>query len=81
MGELMDMPCRMFHTIYRSAWLESEARRKEAEEAEKKAKKEEQEAKRNSGGQKGPSTLSSRQALAQMQGADLEELAEETGLM
>ncbi len=76
----MGMSCRMFHTIYRAAWLESEVRRKEAEEAEKQARKEEQEARRNSGGQKGPSTMSSRQALAQMRGEDLEELAEETGL-
>ena len=73
----------MFHTLYRSAWLESESRRKEAEEAEKQAKKEEQQAKRNPGGQAN-NAMSSRQAIEKMRGIsgeDLEELAEETGLM
>lgn len=76
------MPCRMFHTMYRSAWLESEARRKEAEEAEKQARKEEQQARRNNGG-RGNDAMSSRQAIEKMRGIsgeDLEELAEETGL-
>ena len=73
----------MFHTLYRSAWMESESRRKEAEEAEKQAKLEEQRAKRNPGG-RGPDSMSSRQAIEKMRGMssdDLEELAEETGLM
>ncbi len=76
------MPCRMFHTMYRSAWLESEARRKEAEEAEKQARKEEQQARRNNGGRSNDA-MSSRQAIEKMRGLsgeDLEELAEETGL-
>ena len=75
----------MFHTLYRSAWLESESRRKEAEEAEKQAREEERKAKRNSGGRGGgDSSMSSRQAIEKMRGMssdDLEELAEETGLM
>ena len=78
------MPNRMFHTFYRSAWMESESRRKEAEEAEKKARKEEQEARRNGGGRGGNAPMSSRQAIEKMRGIsgdDLEELAEETGLM
>jgi hypothetical protein len=79
---MMDMPSRIFHTLYRAAWLESEAKRKEAEEAEKQARKEEQEARRRSGG-RGPSSMSSRQAIEKMRGIsgeDLEEIAEETGL-
>lgn len=80
---MMDMPSRVFHTLYRAAWLESEAKRKEAEEAEKQAKKEEQEARRHSGGRGPSSSMSSRQAIEKMRGIsgeDLEEIAEETGL-
>ena len=42
------MPYRMYHTIYRSAWMESVAKAKEAEEEEKRLKEEEKKA--NSGG-------------------------------
>ena len=80
----MNLSARMFHTLYRTAWLESEARRKEAEEAEKQAREEERKAKRNPGGGGNPSSMSSRQAIDQMRGIsgdELEELAEETGLI
>lgn len=83
---MIDMPFRMFHCIYRSAWLESESRRKEAEEAEKLAKKEEQKEKQANRGGRGANqqNLSSRQALEQMRGisdGDLEEIAEEIGIV
>lgn len=84
----MGMSCRMFHSMYRSAWLESESRRKEAEAAEKEARKEEQKAnranRRLSGGGGINRTLTSRQAIEQMRnnisGEALEEIADDIGL-
>lgn len=40
MVDLLDLPYNIFHTLYRSAWMESIQRQKEAEEQDKKIKKE-----------------------------------------
>ena len=84
MGELVDMPFRMFHSLYRAAWQESEARRIEAEMAEKEAMKEQQ--KQQSAGNRNRSQIdprmSSREAFNSMRGMsadDLDDVADELG--
>lgn len=72
----MDMPYRMYHTLYKAAWAESVAKAKEAEESEKEAAKAEMA--RNKGRAK-----TSREAISAIRNInsdDLEELAEDTGL-
>ena len=81
----MDMPFKMYHALYRSAWLESTRKAKEAEEAQKQAEAEEKAAKRQS-----KSGMSSRERLdnirsknlggLDLSGIDMEEAAEELGL-
>ena len=72
----MDMPYRMYHTLYKSAWAESVAKAMEAEESAKEAAKAEMA--RNKGRAK-----TSREAISAIRNInsdDLEELAEDTGL-
>ena len=72
----MDMPFRMYHTLYKAAWMESVAKAKEAEIAQKEAEKAERL-------QKQKASITSREAISSLRSInsdDLEELAEETGL-
>lgn len=73
----MDMPYRMYHTLYKAAWSESVAKAKEAEEAEKAAAKAEQQRNKKAAMAPREAALSS---IRGMSSDDLEELAEETGL-
>lgn len=84
--ELMNMPFKMYNSMYKAAWQESVDKAKEAEEAEKRAKEEEKQAKRQAGKQQ----MTSRQMIeaGKSTGAglglgdiDLEDAAEELGLM
>ena len=75
------MPFKMYHTLYRSAWLESVAKAKEAEEAEKQAQEEERKAAK-SGGSSNSRRQSAGEALNRIRSlnsGDLEDLAEEMG--
>ena len=73
----MDMPFRMYHTLYRSAWLESMQKAKEAEDMEKEAKQDSSKGKKNNNGS---SRKSAGEVLDALRGADMEELAEELGM-
>lgn len=81
----MDIPFKMYHALYRAAWLESTRKAKEAEEAQKQAEAEEKAARRQS-----KPGMSSRERLdnirsqnlsgLDLSGIDMEEAAEELGL-
>lgn len=72
----MDMPFRMYHTLYRSAWLESMEKAKEAEDMEKEAKQQNS----SKGKNKGSGRKSAGEVLDALRGGDMEELAEELGM-
>ena len=70
----MDMPFRMCHTLYKSAWEESVAKSKEVEAAEKEAEKEEKIRNKRS-------AATSREALSVLRGinsSDIEDLIEDS---
>lgn len=71
------MPFRMYHTLYRAAWLESVAKAKEAEEEEKKAREEERKSKKN--GNRSGTAGETIDRIRSLNSSDLEDLAEEMG--
>ena len=75
----------MYHALYRSAWLESMRKAKEAEEAQKQAEAEEKaQRKAQSSSNRGMSSREKLESLksptSALAGIDLEDAAEELGL-
>ena len=80
MGELIDMPFRIFHSLYRAAWQESEAKRIEAEQAEEEAKKEQQRQAKAKNANMQTQKMSSRAAMNASRGisvSDLDDVVDE----